>query len=93
MARGPGRARRAGRGDGASMKNRLVVTYPLSLAFGYDVKLERAIKKMCAGSGAGFGERDLDWHFQTGRAAQAAAARIKRLKLPGIKCRVYRQVG
>jgi hypothetical protein len=61
---------------------RLVVVYPAKYYPALDQKLERAVKGCCAGSGYGFGERDMDWYFRTRRGAEGAESRINRLQLP-----------
>lgn len=55
----------------------LKVAYPLPLSVSTDRKLERIVGKARSGSGAGFGERDIDWTFDTQTKANAGATALR----------------
>jgi len=40
----------------------------------FDAELEEAVGRDASGSGAGFGERDMSWHFVQFPAAERAAS-------------------
>ena len=55
----------------------------------YQVKIEKAAKRYCGGSGTDGSTRDLDFNFKTEVGARNTAARIKALKLRGLKMELY----
>lgn len=66
-------------------KYRLNVSYPLCDNFG---AMDRRIEKIVGesvGGGAGFGERDLDFEFDSRAERTAAIKAIKALKIKGLK--------
>jgi hypothetical protein len=68
----------------------LEVSYPLALYFNdnLDNAIEDAVQARSDGSGAGFGQRDVTFTFNTAEAANAAAVRAESVnKL--ITCSVY----
>jgi hypothetical protein len=67
---------------------RLNVAYPLDSHYGtIERKIERTIRAESVGSGAGFGERDLDFEFPTKEERDAARSKINRLKIKELKTR------
>ena len=65
------------------MRYKLYVVYDLNEHdFGsLDKKIREAVGKYSDGSGAGFGERDIDWSFDTEKEMTAALARVIGLRL------------
>jgi hypothetical protein len=56
----------------------LDVTYALNVHdFTLDDKLRAVVGKDPSGSGAGFGERDIDWTFHDGAEADTVAAKLR----------------
>ena len=54
----------------------LDVSYPLD-DFSLEEKLRAVVGKEMSGSGAGFGERDLDWTFNSQAEVDAVATKLR----------------
>lgn len=59
-------------------KERFSVTLSFPIGTYDDQTLEEIVGKESSGSGAGFGERDMDWSFSTPRQALAAFRKLKK---------------
>lgn len=70
----------------------LYVSFPLNCPDLWEIqeKIEKAIKRTCDGSGAGFGMRDLDWRFTYEIDAKKAADRVKALNIEGCEIDICR---
>jgi len=66
---------------GASKTFRLDVSYPLARAFDLDRVITEAVGRASGSSGAGFGERDMNFYFASQRAMDAAARRLTAAKI------------
>ena len=66
---------------------RITAEYPFGLYS--DEEIERLAGKASSGAGAGFGKRDMDWHFGSGPAAERAAKKLARKRKVHVELEKY----